>query len=182
MTDEMKLLRAFIEAAGYEIEETTAFAENPDGGKCPITEFGYKVTKKAKTTRKAKAEGYTGEFEQCWSCYPSRPNNNKANAYRAYSQRIKEGEDHAHLCSKTYSYLKFCEATDKIGKETVLQASTFYGPSKRYNDDFTVQKEAIKLPRNNDDLEQWAIDNGHPRSNPGELYPAYRRRLESIIG
>ena len=48
MTNEMKLLRAFIEAAGYEIEEielSPAFGYSH-------AKLDYKVTKKAKQTAK----------------------------------------------------------------------------------------------------------------------------------
>lgn len=48
MTNEMKLLRAFIEARGYKIEEEYTHIDNwPERG---TTETNYKVTKKQERT------------------------------------------------------------------------------------------------------------------------------------
>ena len=173
MTDEMKLLRAFIEAAGYEIEETRKLDSWDD----PYID--YKVTKKAKKSRQAKADGYTPEFLDCWCAYPNVANNSKHAAFRAFQQRVNEGVKWEYLLAQTKAYFEYCKATGC----KILHASTFYGPDKRYEADFTIPTSVSKLTlrRNNDDLIPFAKENKLPGPNLNEQWPQYRKRLEAEI-
>ncbi len=140
---------------------------------------GLLSAKKDRQASKSHTE-HSEEFEICWAVYPNRPNNNKINASKAFNQRVKEGVDTGHLYKRTQAYSMYCKAT-KRGGELILQASTFYGPSKRYDDTFTVEKEKAMLPRLNDELWDWAKKNNYPDPGKSESYSVYRRRLEGLI-
>ena len=43
------------------------------------------------------------------------------------------------------------------------------------------KKKSLALPMLDDELERWALKNGLPRGNAGELYPEYRRRLNNLL-
>lgn len=73
---------------------------------------------------------YPPAFERLWEIRPRRAGNDpKPRAYRAWKARIDEGkvtEEQAR--AKVQEYARFCEATGKIGTETVMQLASFFGP------------------------------------------------------
>ena len=76
-------------------------------------------------------------------------------------------------------YEIFCHETGKKGTEFVMQAATFFGPDKHYENDWTIPSENTNaLPKRDEDLQQWAIKNGHRAALPGEDFRAYRRYLQ----
>ena len=83
--NELRLLKAYIEAKGYEIKET-------DRGSGEGFIFNYKVTKKPMATKKIRKsidDSYTPEFNSAWGLYPKRAGgNSKAAAYKAWSARV----------------------------------------------------------------------------------------------
>lgn len=77
-------------------------------------------------------------FEETWKVYPKRAGNNpKQDALKAWTARRKAGATAEEMHAGTERYAKFCAATDKINTETVLRASTFFGPAKPYEQDFS---------------------------------------------
>jgi len=88
-------------------------------------------------------------FARCWALYPRRKGgNSKADAERAYLARVRAGVDEQHLFTRTEAYRRFCDAMGKSGTEFVLMAKTFYGPSRRYDDDFspTASDDVAVIP------------------------------------
>jgi uncharacterized protein YdaU (DUF1376 family) len=72
---------------------------------------------------------YPPEFEECFAAYPRRNGDNpKRAALRAWSARRADGHELAPLLNGVRRYAAWCEATDKIGTETVMQAKRFFGP------------------------------------------------------
>jgi len=52
----------------------------------------------------------------------------------------------------------------------------------RWEDDITpVTAKAPTLPKDNDDLEAWAVANGHRTAYVGETYPTYRNYLQGLL-
>lgn len=79
--------------------------------------------------------GYTEEFEQAWLEYPKRSGgNSKADAFKAWTTRIKTGATAEELTDGVRRYARYAAASGKLGTEYVKQASTFFGPSKHYEE------------------------------------------------
>jgi len=143
-----------------------------------------KKERQARKPRKAKAEAYTEGFEQCWKAYPSRPGNNKREAFKCYSKRIEEGRAEQYLLDRTLYYAAHCDSEGKTGTNFVLQASTFYGCSCRFDDSWPIaEKKKVdepwaKMPYENNDLVDWAKLHGYSNPSAGQSYPDYRRKLQ----
>lgn len=72
---------------------------------------------------------YSAEFESAWTDYPKRTgNNSKKDAYRAWNARLKAGHTTEAMHEGVKRYAAYCEATDRLGTEYVMQAATFFGP------------------------------------------------------
>jgi len=73
------------------------------------------------------------DFDYFWDLYPERSGgSNKLLAYREWQKRIKEGEKTKTLIEATKRYHAYCEATNKIKTEFVLDAKNFLGQAKEY--------------------------------------------------
>lgn len=168
MTDEMKLLVAFIKASGYSIQHING---------------EWSVTKKPKASKGVRQAEYTTEFEQAWRLYPRRAGTNpKDKAFQQWNLRLKEGDKEQDLINGTMRYAECLKKTNKIGSEYVLQAQTFYGPSKHYKAEFKVAESVVlKLPANNDDLLMFASQNNMPQPGIGQSWQDYRRKLNQIL-
>jgi uncharacterized protein YdaU (DUF1376 family) len=80
-------------------------------------------------------------FEEAWKRYPKRAGNNpKQDGLRAWQARLRDGETPEVMEAGLDRYIAFCEATDKVGSETVMQASRFFGASKCYEQDWALPK------------------------------------------
>jgi len=92
-----------------------------------------------KKTRKAKV--YTPEFDALWAIYPRKEN--KPGAYEAYNGRIKDDKiPYEVLLRATEAYAKLrANEDDKF----TLQAKTFYGPNRRYEDYLPKVEEMSSL-------------------------------------
>lgn len=111
--------------------------------------------KRSKGASTKKKNPYTEEFEALWLLYPKRDGSNpKTRAYRAYRARLGEGVDHADLVSAVKRYAAWCEAKDKVGTETVMQASRFFGPNEEWKNEW-VAVLRLTLPTDQESL--WAI-------------------------
>ncbi len=78
-------------------------------------------------------------FETAWAKYPARSGNNpKIDARKAWIARTAEGVDPATMVAGLQRYIRWVSATQKLGTEHVLRASTFFGPSKPYEQDFAL--------------------------------------------
>ena len=109
------------------------------------------LTKK-KTVSKPRAskDEYSEDFLEIWQIYPARSGANpKKRAATAFEKRISEGllnheEIYFELFQGARRYAKFCDATGKTGTEYVMQAATFFGPDRHYENDWTIPAPKTK--------------------------------------
>jgi hypothetical protein len=59
-------------------------------------------------------------------------------------------------------YTAWCEATDKTGTETVMQARRFFGPGREWENEWQPPDPPLKLPRDNQTLWRIRTDLGMP--------------------
>ncbi len=77
------------------------------------------------------ALGYSEEFEQAWKDYPRRPGENKKNAFKAWSARIKAGALAEDMHTGARAYAAYCKAL-QTAANFIKQPETFFGPSEHY--------------------------------------------------
>lgn len=80
---------------------------------------------------KRNGKAYTPEFERAWSAYPQRPNNSKADAFKAWSARIRAGASPGSIIAGVERYAAYCK-TDVSDPRYIKQAATFFGPAEHY--------------------------------------------------
>ena len=118
--------------------------------------------KKKPKPRSSKKVVYWDFFEAVWGDYPKRSGSNpKQKAFAAFKARSHESEDkniNMTMALGANQYALFCDATGKTGTEYVMQAATFFGPDKHYENDWTVPTEGV--PKNDSQLEAFAVKNG----------------------
>lgn len=88
-------------------------------------------------SREEKIGEYSEPFLLAWERYPRRPNNNKADAWAAWSARLKEGGSAEQMLAGVEAYAQYVAAM-KVEAKFVKQAKTFFGPKRPYLDDYTV--------------------------------------------
>lgn len=92
---------------------------------------------------------YSEEFELAWKEYPKRAGgNSKADAFKAWTARIKSGATAQELIDGVRRYAAYVTAAGKLNTEFVKQASTFFGPSKHYEEPWTATAAAGKRDPN----------------------------------
>ena len=77
------------------------------------------------------SDSYSPEFEAAWKAYPSRPNNNKAMAFKAWKARIKSGVSPETMIEGAKRYAAYCK-TSISSQQYIKQAATFFGPDEHY--------------------------------------------------
>lgn len=83
--------------------------------------------------------GYTAEFEEAWACYPKRAGgNSKADAFKAWTARMRDGATAEAMTTGVVRYAAFCRATGKLGTEFVKQAATFFGPAQHFGESWAL--------------------------------------------
>lgn len=98
-----------------------------------------KPNPKEKNNRNTTAADAAHSFDEFWSKYPKRTGGNpKPRAEKAWNARIREGIDPADLISGVGRYATYVEATGKAGSEFVMQAATFLGPDRRWEESWEV--------------------------------------------
>lgn len=107
-------------------------------------------------------------FEKAWVIYPPRDGGNpKPLAFKQWCARIREGVSAAELLGGVTRYATYCHANYRNGKSKfVLQAATFFGPHKRWQEAWEVVREpksasggSLNTPR--------SPAGGRTYSNPG---------------
>jgi len=138
--------------------------------------------------RKATADYYTPMFEEIWKHYPKRTGGNpKKKAFSAYKARWVEFSQHGGKfdfffdCIKAgiERYSDYCDAMVE-DKRFVMQAATFFGPDKHYENDWTIPTQAEALPKSNDELTGWAQEKRLREARPGESMAQYRQALTEL--
>jgi len=146
------------------------------------SDYTIKVIHKNTNQVKPQAKAYTENFIELWVMYPKRAGGNpKHSAGRAYQASIKRGNKHEDILAGLIRYVKFCEGTERIGTEYIMQGGTFFGLRDAWSEEWELPKVAVKkqLPKDDEMLWDWAKENG--LSNPGHMenYQSYRARLIS---
>lgn len=108
-------------------------------------------TEKEKNKIKSKASAVVSPkdaiFEEAWAVYPKRPGNNKTEAWHQWLKRTAEGTDPLDLLEATRRYAKWVDAQEwKDGRRGILMARTFFGPAKRFDDDWGVEMAGLPQP------------------------------------
>lgn len=76
-------------------------------------------------------------FAEAWAEYPKRPGNSKADSYRQWLARVKEGVDPLTMLEGTRRYAKYIAANPPEEARFIKQAQTFYGRGKHFDADWT---------------------------------------------
>lgn len=85
------------------------------------------------------AEGFSPVFIEAMGVYPRRSGDNpKGMAWQQWQLRVKEGVDEIDMLNGTVRYACWCEYTQKINTETVMQAKRFYGRERPFANDWTI--------------------------------------------
>ena len=106
--------------------------------------------KKRVVKPKGSKSDYSDDFMEAWNTYPKRAGSNPKNkAFAAFEKRISDGlanheEIYFALFEGLRKYKKYCDATGTTGTEFVMQAATFFGPDKHYENDWTIPKPTAK--------------------------------------
>lgn len=88
---------------------------------------------------------YQPDFEAAFKVYPQRSGNNpKLDAAKAWTARIREGVAPEVMLAGVKRYAAWCAGTEKTGTEFVMRASTFFGPSKPYEQGFPLSPDTTK--------------------------------------
>lgn len=98
---------------------------------------------KEKIKSKPAAQPKDAIFEEAWAVYPKRPGNNKAEAWHQWLKRTAEGAEPLDMLEATRRYAKWVDAQEwKDGRRGILMARTFFGPARRFADDWTIGAES----------------------------------------
>ncbi|EMM1612234.1 DNA-binding protein [Raoultella ornithinolytica] len=104
---------------------------------------------------------YSEEFELVWKEYPKRAGgNSKADAFKAWTARIKSGATVQELTDGVRRYAGYVAAAGKLNTEYVKQASTFFGPSKHYEEQWSFETPIGKRDPNTVSQPGKTIPNG----------------------
>lgn len=89
---------------------------------------------------------YPPDFEQAWSAYPSRPGASKADAFKAWTARIKAGVDGELILLGVRRYAAYVAAME-TQPQYIKQPATFFGPGEHYASDWTPQATLTAMPQ-----------------------------------
>lgn len=96
--------------------------------------------------KRPKKQGYPPEFEAAWQDYPGRAGgNSKADAFRAWKARVREGKATEDLHAGTKRYAAFVREGGKEGTSFVKQAATFFGPGLHFEEPWAEQQELTAI-------------------------------------
>lgn len=82
-------------------------------------------------------EAYTAEFEEVWAFYPKRPGANKADSFKAWKARIREGTAPETMIAGTLRYAAYCQRNISA-PEFIKQPATFFGKGRHFESDWAV--------------------------------------------
>jgi hypothetical protein len=98
-------------------------------------------------------------FESAWSAYPKRAGgNSRAEALKAWNARVKSGKRAEDMIAGVKRYSAFCEAKGNVGTEYVKQASTFFGPSLHFEEEWMIPATTASAQRGGPMTQQERID------------------------
>lgn len=85
----------------------------------------------------ARGDGYTDEFEEAWTAYPSRPGASKKETFKAWNARLKAGVEVESLIAGVRRYAAYCRDM-KTDPQYIKQPATFFGPDEHYKANWSV--------------------------------------------
>jgi hypothetical protein len=103
--------------------------------------------------------GYSPEFDEAWAAYPDRPGKSKADAFKAWTARLKDKKAPATaeaMLAGVKRYAAYCAAC-KTEAQFIKQPATFFGPGRHFESDWTPP------PR--------TPGNGRPSMNQIQVHP-----------
>jgi len=74
-------------------------------------------------------------FDEAWAAYPKRPNNSRADAWRAWQARVRAGADPAAMLAGVQAYASYVER-EHTEPQYVKRAATFFGPGEHWLADY----------------------------------------------
>ena len=90
----------------------------------------------------ANTHDHLAGFADAWSIYPKRSGGNpRHEAEKQWRARRRSGVTAEAMIAGTRRYVAWCTASGKVGTEYVMQARTFLGPAKRFEDEWEVPAE-----------------------------------------
>lgn len=127
---------------------------------------------------RGRAIEYTDEFSQIWAMYPKRAGNNtKSEAYQAFNARLRNGATVIGMRLGVERYKAFCDATGATGSQYVLMASTFFGPQRPWEQDWSIPAPEVKTPKTDADWEELAAMKGLT-ARMGESWDTFKQRIQ----
>lgn len=123
-----------------------------------ITDTDTDSDKKTTVGRKATPPDVPPEFDQVRQRFPKRAGSQPwPNALKAIRARLGEGHTWSEMLDGVSRYADYVRETGKERTEFVLQAATFFGPTKRFLDDWTppATRAEIKQTANIDASLRW---------------------------
>jgi hypothetical protein len=119
--------------AGHSGNETPCNALQVTGGNATEEEEEKEEEKEKDTERVRETNGVTEPFATAWSLYPRRSGSNpRRDAEQAWRARLAEGVAGADMLAGVQRYAAWCEVEKQVGTKFVMQAATFFGPSRRF--------------------------------------------------
>ena len=94
-------------------------------------------------------KGYSEDFERVWAIYPDRSGKSKADSYKAYRARLKEGATADELESGVRRYAEYCRVSN-TSPTFIKQPATFFGPGRHYEADWTPERQKPTEKESND--------------------------------
>ena len=132
-------------------------------------------------SRKPKGVDYSPQFEEAWKLYPKRAGNNpKLDAYHAWNARLRDGETTFALKAGVERYRAYCAATGSTGSQFVMQAATFFGPSRPWECEWTLPEVKALEPKTNEDWSKFGREKGI-NARTGESWNDYKQRLRGAM-
>lgn len=113
----------------------------------------------------------TEAFDRFWAIYPKRAGSNpRRRAFAAWTALLEDGAQVSRILDGVRAYARFCEVTDKLNTEYVMQASTFLGPDRHFEEAWSLPSEPAKkpfAPKPPRDSEARAVRNEYPGQGRG---------------
>lgn len=125
-------------------EERDASGTSPD---CPRDKsIEAKAEADAYADKRSKDMVYPPDFDLFWKAYPKREGSNpKRAAYQAYNARLAEGVDFTAMQDGASRYDTYLKARGIIGTRYVMQAATFLGPERHFENPWLLAPEPAKI-------------------------------------
>jgi hypothetical protein len=134
------------------------------------------IIDKPKAVRKPKVNTATPEFERWWGLYPKKIGKKKCLAL--WNVLKLEGSTIAMMVIDDTRMRLKC---DQQWVDGYAPHPKTYLNGERWCDSVTPIKVAIEsLPRNDNDLERWAVEKGYPTPGRAVTYRQYRAQLTRI--